>query len=137
MNTELKPVMEGVFEVGPPAHLIGGYCPKCNLKFFPKPIVCPECLEEVEDIKLSTEGKLYTFATLRTKAMYELPTPYSVGWVDLEADGLRIFTLLDPAKVDSFDFGKAVSLRVGPVGVNNSGEPCLRYYFTTTDGGGK
>lgn len=137
MNTDLKPVMDGVFEAGPSPHLIGAICPECQQKFFPKPMVCPQCLGEVEDIKLSPEGKLYTYAILRTKAMYKLPQPYAVGWVDLEADGLRIFSLLDPEKIEDLDFGKPVSLRVGPIGVDNNGEACLRYYFTTQDGGDK
>ncbi|RJX24551.1 MAG: hypothetical protein C4554_08835 [Dethiobacter sp.] len=131
MNSELKPVMEGIFDAGASPRLIGAICSKCNQKFFPKPMVCPHCLGEVEDVKLSPEGKLYTYAVLRTKAPYGLPQPYAVGWVDLEDDGLRIFSLLDPEKISELDFGKQVTLRVGAIGVDNNGQPCLRYYFTT------
>lgn len=135
MNSELKPVMEGVFETGPSPRLIGALCPKCNEKFFPKPMVCPHCLEEVQETKLSTDGKIYTFAILRKRAPYGLPEPYAGGYVDLEGDGLRIYTLFDPDKVYALKIGMPVTLRVGEVGVNNDGEPCLRYYFTTKEGG--
>ena len=134
MDSELKPVMEGIFEAGASPRLLGGACPTCNKKFFPKPYVCPDCLEPVQDIKLSPKGKLHTYGILRTKPLYNLPAPYAVGWVDLEDDGLRIFTLLDPEKVADLDFGKPVTLRVGPIGVDNDGQPCLRYYFTTEGG---
>ena len=135
MNSELKPVMEGIFEAGSSPRLIGAQCPKCHQKFFPKPMVCPQCLEEVQDVKLSSKGKIYTYAVLRTKAPYGLPTPYAGGYVDLEGDGLRIYTLFDPDKISDLDFGKPVTLRVGEMGVDNNGQPCLRYYFTTQEGG--
>jgi len=131
MNEKLKPVMDGIFESGPSPRLLGAMCPTCRQKFFPRRVVCPYCLDELEDIKLSSVGKIYTFSVLRTKAPYGLPQPYAGGYVDLEDDGLRIYTLFDPEKISDLDFGKRVTLRVGPLGVNNDGEPCLRYYFTT------
>jgi len=137
MNSELKPIMEGIFEVGPSPRLHGAICPECNQKFFPKPMVCPHCLGELWDIGLSAEGKIYTYSILRIKPPYGLPQPYAVGWVDLENDGLRIFSLLDPERISDLDFGKRVTLRVGAIGVNNEGQTCLRYYFTPQDGGGQ
>ena len=119
MNSELKPVMEGIFETGPSPRLIGAICPKCNKKFFPKPVVCPHCLEEVQETKLSQKGKVYTYAILRTKALYGLPQPYAGGYVDLKDDGLRIYTLFDPEKTSDLDFGKQVTLRVGEMGRHN------------------
>lgn len=135
MNNELKPVMEGIFQVGPPPRLRGAICPECQQKFFPKPMVCPSCLGELKDIELSSEGKIYTYTVLRTKPPYELPQPYAVGWVDLEADGLRIFSLLDPEGIADLSIGKRVTLRVGAIGVGNDGQPCLRYYFSPKVGG--
>lgn len=135
MNTELKPVMEGIFEAGSSPRLLGATCPNCNEKFFPKPIVCPRCLGKVQDVKLSPDGKIYTFAILRTRATFDLPEPSADGYVDLEDDGLRIHTLFDPKKVDDLKIGMPVTLRVGKIGVGNDGEPCLRYYFTTKEGG--
>jgi len=135
MDSELKPVMEGIFEAGPSPRLIGAICPKCSRKFFPKRMVCPYCLEELRETKLSTEGKIYTYSVLRTRAPYSLPQPYPDGYVDIEEDGLRIHSPFDPEKISDLEIGKPVTLRVGPMGVGNDGEPCLRYYFTTKDGG--
>ncbi len=138
MDNELKPVKEGVFEVGPPPRLRGAICSVCKQKFFPKPVVaCPQCLGELQDIYLSTEGKVYTYAILRVKPPYGLPSPYAVGMVDLEADGIKVFTLFDPETLSELDFGKRVTLRVGEMGVGNDRKRCLRYYFTPQVGGGK
>ncbi len=135
MTSELKPVKEGIFEVGPPPRLRGAICPECNQKFFPRPMVCPHCLGELQDVYLSTEGKVYTYAILRVKPPYKLPRPYAVGWVHLEADGIKIHTLFDPEKLSDLDFGRQVTLRVGAIGVDNNGDSCLRYYFTPQVGG--
>ena len=137
MDSEIKPVMEGIFEAGDSPHLIGAICPVCNKKFFPKPTVCPYCLGEVKETKLSSKGKIYTYSVLRTRAPYGLPQPYADGYVDLEEDGLRIHSLFDPEKISDLEIGKGVTLRVGPIGVGNDGQPCLRYYFTTKDGGNR
>lgn len=135
MNDELKPVIEGIFEQGPPPRLLGAICPECKKKFFPKPIVCPDCLKDVQDIKLSPNAKIYTYSVLRTRPPYGLPQPYAGGYVDLDGENLRIYTLFDPEKIEALDFGKKVTLKVGELGVDNEGKPCSRYYFTTDDGG--
>ncbi|MFH0730392.1 MAG: OB-fold domain-containing protein [Pseudomonadota bacterium] len=135
MSIDMKPVMHGIFDVEPSPRLIGAICPKCQKKFFPKPLVCHYCLEEVREIELSSKATIYTFSVLRTKTPYGLPQPYAAGYVDLEDSGLRIYTLFDPEKIADLDFGKRVTLRIGPLGVDNNGQPCLRYYFTTQNGG--
>ena len=129
-----KPIREGILDLGPPPRLLGGYCPDCHRKHFPKPMVCPFCLGGIDDIQLSATGKLYSFAVVRTKAPYGLPQPYPVGYVDLDGDGLRIFSLLDPERIDRLTIGQRVALCVAPIGVDNSGQSCLRYYFTPQEG---
>ena len=137
MDNELKPMKEGVFKVGPPPVLIGAECPECKQKFFPVPMICPKCMGELKEIELSTDGTVYTYGILRVKPPYELPSPYAVGWVKLEADGIKVFGLFDPANLDNLGIGKRVSLRVGEMGVGNDRKPCLRYYFTPVEGGNK
>lgn len=137
MDSELKPMKEGVFKVGPPPALIAAECPACNQKFFPVPMMCPKCMGDLKEIELSSEGKVYTYGTLNIKPPYDLPSPYAVGWVDLEADGIKIFSLFDPANLDKLGIGKRVTLRVGQMGVGNDKQPCLRYYFTPEEGGSK
>lgn len=130
MSETVKPVLEGIFEIGPPPRLLGGYCPGCERRYFPKPFVCPVCQGSVETVPLSGRGTLYSFALVRTKAPFGLPQPYAVGYVDLQTDGLRIISLLDPERLQDLAIGMPMELRVAPLGLGADEQPCLRYYFT-------
>ena len=138
MENELKPMLEGIFQIDPPK-LIGANCPVCNQKFFPKPIVCPYCLGEVQEVLLSDTGTVYTYSILRIpNMMYKLPQPYANGYVDLDNDGIRVTTLFDPDKWSEIKIGQRVKLQIGQIGIGNDGKECLRYYFTPqADGGGQ
>ncbi len=138
MSSELKPMLDGIFEVGPPPRLLGAHCPVCDQKFFPKPVVCPHCLGEVQGIDLSSEGTVYSYSILRIpNMMYKFPQPYASGYVDLDGDNIRVYGLFDPEKVSEIEIGKRVTLQVGQIGIGLDGKECLRYYFTPQDGGGK
>ena len=138
MSNDLKPMLAGIFEVGPPAHLLGAECPVCNKKYFPKPVVCPHCLGEAKEIKLNTEGTVYSYSILRIPNMlYQYPQPYASGYVDLDDDNIRVYGLFDPAKVEEIEIGQRVTLKVGQIGIGLDGNECLRYYFTPVSGGGK
>ncbi len=91
----------------------------------------------VKSIRLSTKGTIYSFTVIRTKPPFGLPQPYAVGYVDLEDDNLRIIGLLDPEKISALSVGKPVTLSIAPIGLDRSGQPCLRYFFTTKEGGGE
>jgi uncharacterized protein len=136
MTEPLKPVFDDIFEEGPPPRLIGGWCESCNRNYFPKPPVCPYCLGRVTRTPLSSTGTLYSYTVVRTKAPYGLPEPYAVGYIDLNDSGLRIFSLLDSARIEALGIDGPVGLRVGAVGTDRHGQPCLRYYFTPSTGGG-
>ena len=137
METNLKPFLENILEPGPPASLIGGSCSACGRKYFPVPMVCPHCLDVPTAVHLSGDGILHSFTVVRVKAPFGLPTPYAIGYVDLEADNLRIVALLDGAKMNELKIGQPLTLKVGPLGVDRQGEPCLRYYFTPRTEGGQ
>ncbi len=130
MNQQLKPVMDEIFEKGPPPRLQGGSCPACGRQFFPRPLVCPICLGATSPTYLASEGTLHSFAIVRTRPPFGLPEPYAVGYVDLDDCGLRIISLLDPDKTGELAIDQRVALKVGPLGVNRSGEPCMRYFFS-------
>lgn len=110
--------------------LLGGKCPLCPGIFFPRPKYCPRCLEPAEACELSGEGFIYSFTAVRARAPLGLPQPYAVGYIDLKESGLRIFGLFDPGDVDRLAIGRRVILKVGLLGVDNRGEPCLRPYFS-------
>ena len=133
-TSSLPPFAEGVFTLPPyeqhlPA-LLGGWCAQCNHYYFPQPRYCRRCLEPTAQITLGTEGTLYSYTVIRTKAPLGLPLPYGVGYIDLKESGLRIFCLLDPAALARLKVGHAVRLEVGPLGHDHQGRPCLRPYFT-------
>ena len=125
---------EGLFtmpsaENGPPS-LLGGKCPSCHRTYFPKPGFCRVCLEPTTIEDLGSKGTIYSFTVVRTKPPFGLPKPYAVGYVDLEDNGLRIFTLLDPETVEDLHIGQKVRLAVGPLGDDGKGGPLLRPYFS-------
>lgn len=131
---EIAPVMPGIFTLPPyedeaPA-LLGGFCPACGVNYFPRPTYCRTCLGPVEEIDVGSEGTIYSFTVVRTKAPLGLPLPYGVGYVDLKETGLRIFCLLDPAALDKLRIGLPVRLLVNSLGHDIKGSPCLRPYFT-------
>lgn len=129
------PVQEGIFilpeagEKGGP-RLLGGYCRACNRYHFPRERHCHRCLGPVEAADLGNTGVIYSYTAVRAKPPLGLPQPYGVGFVDLAANGLRVFALLDPDCIEDFKIGALVTLAVKPLGHDGKGHPCLRPYFT-------
>lgn len=136
-NNKIPPVLPGFFTLPPyeehPPMLLGGYCAHCDRYFFPKPRYCPECLDIPETREMGNRGRIHSFTVVRAKPPLGLPRPYAVGYVDLDPDmaggGLRVFSLLDPDKVDALRIGARVVLHVSRLGQNRRGEPCLRPLF--------
>lgn len=138
---QLKPVLPDLFSLGrgdenTPA-LLGGFCPDCNRHFFPRPKYCPNCLNEVDQVPLKSDGAIYSYTFVRIKPPLGLPSPYSVVYVDLSEINLRVFGLFDPEAADDLRIGLEVELAVGPLGVDSSGQSCLRPYFTPRKNGEK
>ena len=70
---------------------MGSKCGSCGQVLFPVKSVCLNCMStDVESIKLSRDGKLYTFTTVYM-ASEHFPPPYTVGWIELPED-IRIFS---------------------------------------------
>lgn len=130
-----RPVLAGVFVADPEPRLLGRYCKACDRKFFPPPAVCPYCLQPISISPLSSEGTLYAYTVVRTRPPFGLPQPYAIGYVDLETDNLRIFTLLDGERIQDLRIGLPLTLRIEGMGLHRDGTPCLRYYFTPLHGG--
>jgi uncharacterized OB-fold protein len=130
MSDEVKPVLDNIMEKETPHRLVGGHCLTCSKYYFPTPPVCPSCLGQLERATLADDGILYSYTVVRIRAPLGLPQPYAVGYVDIPANNLRIFSLLDSDRIDRLAVGVPVSLRVSSLGTNTKGEPCLRYFFT-------
>ena len=129
MCDEAKPVLSNIIDEET-HRLVGGRCPTCSKDYFPTPPVCPSCLGSLEKLILADDGTLYSYTVVRIRPPLGLPQPYAVGYVDIPANNLRIFSLLDPGRIDQLTIGAPVSLKVSCIGTNTKGVPCLRYFFT-------
>ena len=99
------PCLEGWFTMPPQEpRLLANRCKSCGVIFFPKVTSCrnPYCreTEAVEDVSLSTKGKLFTFTTnyYQPPPPYHAPdpfVPYTNGTVELP-EGVRIQTMIAP-----------------------------------------
>jgi methylmalonyl-CoA mutase C-terminal domain/subunit len=87
--------------------LLGSRCNQCGQTFFPPRRNCPHCLDDkcIERILLSDQGNLQTFV-VASVAPPGYSVPHAQGYIDLSANGPRIFSILT-------DYGDGSSLRIG------------------------
>jgi uncharacterized OB-fold protein len=113
---EMAPFREGLFVMNRDGtgHLIANRCHRCGITFFPKRVFCVECNrdDDMEELKLNTRGTLHTF-TIIHRATPEFRTPYMVGYIDLEKDGVRIFAPITGCKPEDLKIGMKMELVFG------------------------
>jgi uncharacterized OB-fold protein len=111
--------------------LLAGRCQLCNALSFPIQRFCPNCLgdKSLEVIRLSREGILYSFSTVRVPSP-GFDSPYLVGYVDLP-EGVRIFAQL-AATTDEVTVNDRMILVEGPIRRMPDGSPVLGYKFAPT-----
>ena len=129
---QLLPVVADLFAndaQGRPG-LVGGYCTACQRYFYPRPDFCPDCQQPAQRRLLGGSGRIYSYTVIRTRAPYQLPEPYAVGYIDLDVSGLRVFGLFHPQATEALRIAMPVALSVLPLGVDNDGRPCLRPVFS-------
>jgi uncharacterized OB-fold protein len=138
-QSDMPVIVPGIvrFKSGPSAGsvLLGGVCVDCKHRYFPQPIICPDCFGKVEQTELGSRGIIYSYTVVRTKPPLGLPRPYAVGYIDLEDSMLRVFSLFDPGQIDLLQIGRTVRLACGPLGEDGRGNTRVRPYFTIIDGG--
>ena len=108
--------------------LIGMCCSTCDTKAFPARGVCSHCCAQsgLEPFRLSARGTLYTYSEVHV-APKDFPTPYVIGFVDLE-DGVRVFGQIEgPASALRPD--QTVEMTTGIVRVRANGTPVISYKF--------
>jgi uncharacterized OB-fold protein len=113
-------------------HLIGNHCKKCQQNYFPPREVCPKCFAdgeegEMEKIKLSSRGKLYTYSVVQVAPKRFLP-PYTLGYIDLP-EGVRVLgqmTTIDPAKLK---LDMEVQAELGRIAIDEQGREVFSYKF--------
>lgn len=99
------PIREGAFIEGPEGGtLLANKCKSCGQVFFPKAVFCLTCFnEDMEELKLSRKGKLYSY-TIGYMASMHFEPPYAIGYVDMP-EGVRIFAPFKIAEGKPFSVG--------------------------------
>jgi methylmalonyl-CoA mutase C-terminal domain/subunit len=116
-------------------HLLGTRCEKCGRTFFPSRRNCPRCLERqfAKSIHLSDHGKLKSFVVASVAPPgYEVP--HIQGYVDLEGDGPRIFSILtDIGGGATLKTGLRMVLKVIKRGTDSEDRAIMGYRFRPID----
>ncbi len=112
----MLPFREGLFVMNQDGtgYLIANRCERCGVTFFPKRQFCIECYrsDELKEIRLNTQGTLYTFSIVN-RATPDFKTPYLVGYIDLEEDGVRIFAPISDCRPEDLKIGMKMKLTFG------------------------
>ena len=129
------PIEEGFFRIpDDPAELprlLGSHCPNCGEVFFPRRLVCAQCLHEgCDDVELSTRGRIYTWTychvPLFGKKDADVPG-YGVGQIDLP-EGPRVQSILLGGPGD-FEIDMEVEIDLETLRENPNGDEVVIYRF--------
>lgn len=98
--------------------LLGGLCPACDRKHFPRSEWCPWCgAEGATEVVLSTEGRLWAWTVVKAPPPgYLGEVPFGFGVVDLPADGLQVVTRLTTTDVGALSVGDPMCFTTEPIG---------------------
>ena len=112
----ILPFREGLFVMKQDGtgYLIANRCQRCRMTFFPKRQFCIECYksDELKEIRLSTQGILHTFTVVH-RATPDFKTPYMVGYIDLEENGVRVFAPITDCRPEDLNVGMRMELVFG------------------------
>jgi len=120
----------GELEVRPDGtgNLLGSRCPSCGAHFFPVREACSGCLnDELETVRFSTEGTLYTYTVVR-QSTPAFEVPYILGYVDFP-EGVRIMGQIGGCEADDLRIGMPMVLSLEPFGEDAEGNALTGYRF--------
>ncbi len=88
--------------------LIGRFCRRCNIRYYPSDVACPQCggFEDTTKVSLNREGRLFSFTE-----DYIFPAPVSpvcMGIVDLDGGGRLLLQMI--RQDISLDIDKKIGL---------------------------
>ena len=126
------PIREGLFHIpsspSEKPYLIGSRCEGCQEVMFPQRKICLNCFgRELDQVRLSSRGKLFTF-TVNHQGPKEFSTPYASGVVDLP-EGVRIYSLLTDWEAKGLKIGTEVELVVEEIKEDNNENIVVGYKF--------
>lgn len=109
-------------------HLVGMRCSACGTCAFPARELCALCgtTEGLVRQRLAPRGRLYTFSEVHAGPK-EFPSPYVIGFVDLE-DGVRVVARLQ-GSATSLSPDQWVEVTTGTVRVRANGTQVVSYQF--------
>ena len=113
--------------------LIGSKCLSCGEIFFPKREKgrCINCqAENLENIKLSRKGKVYSFTTvvIPPPVYYKGSVPYAFGYVELP-EGVRVETLFTGCDLEALKVGMDAELVIEKLHDDDEGNEVMTYKF--------
>jgi uncharacterized OB-fold protein len=118
-------------DAGEKPALLASQCKGCGKTFFPKRFLCPDCFDpdKMGEVKLDTRGIIYSSTVVSIPSPVGIKPPYAYGYVDIPANGIRVFALFTGADPRSFRPGQEVELVLEQVMVNKQGEKIIGYKF--------
>lgn len=131
-------IEDGYFTIpddpGEAPRLLGSRCPACGEHFYPRRMVCAQCLHEgCDDLLLGPTGRLYTWTYVHVPLFAKKDgsvDAYGVGQVDLP-EGPRIQAILVGGP-DDFEIGMELELDLEDLGPNRDGNDVVIYRFKHT-----
>lgn len=129
------PIEAGYFTVpddpAAPPVLLGSRCPSCGEHFFPRRMVCAQCLHEgCADVELGPNGRLWTWTFVHVPLFAKKDgsvDAYGVGQVDLP-EGPRIQAILVGGP-DDFEIGMEMELDLETLSTDKDGNDVVIYRF--------
>ncbi len=129
------PLKEGLFKLpstpSERGYLIGSRCRTCGETFFPKRVYCANCTgKDLEEIALSTKGKIHTFTISR-----EVPpgsimqAPYAIVQVRLP-EGALVTSVLTDCDLEALDIGTDAQLVIEKVMEDEEGNDIMAFKFS-------
>jgi uncharacterized protein len=113
--TETSPETAGYWEGVAAGELRIKRCANCGRHLHPRRIFCPQCSShDLQWLKASGEGVVYTFSTVHRAPSAEFEAPYTNGIVEL-AEGVHLFGRLIGKDHAQIAIGDAVTVEFGPV----------------------
>ena len=134
------PAIEGWF-TWPPSkepHLIGSHCKTCGDYFFPSVLAChnPRCMsQDVEEVLLSRNGKLYTYTInfFSAPPPYIPPdpfVPYATAVLELEKEQMKVQgQISQTADFDSLKIGMDMEIVLEPLYKDTEGNEVMVWRF--------
>lgn len=126
-------------EDGAALQLVTGRCRNCGAYSFPQREICAYCGPgpEMSRVTLSGDGVVYASTVVRVPSPVGIRSPYSYGYVDLDAAPLRVFALFGSQCLPPPQPGTRVRLVTEPLCSEKTGQVLFSHRFVPTPADGE